>query len=728
MKVGSLFSGVGGFDLGFERAGFEVAYQVEFDKHAQGVLKRHWPGVPLHEDVRNVGSENLPAVDVLVGGFPCQDLSVAGRRAGLAGARSGLFYEFARIIEETQPTWVVIENVPGLLSSRGGRDMGAVLGTLSELGYGWAYRVLDSQYFGVPQRRRRVFIVGHIGGRSDRCAEILFEPESVCGNPPPSRTQGEAIAGSLGGGSGSRGWSNDLDRSGAFVECPTGGVASSLSASLGHHGHSSPRGDGSDNQVVAAMATHDVSPTLVGGASGERGHRGDDGSDAYVVAGFAENQRGEVRVMETSAERGAGGGKPGSGYSAVFSLAIAAANGEAAAELGEEGTANALRTVGGGSSYSAVLAIEDPTGKMSGGPEVGLGGRQGQMYSLGADPAHVHAVYAIQDGREIEKQQNGLGVAEAVAYTLDGTGAQSVADTTGTMTANWYKGPGNTQVEMGCIQPISGIVRRLTPKECERLQGFPDDWTVGQADSHRYKQMGNAVTVNVAEWLAKRICEHALESYLMRIQINSWTDSEIEAIRCLYPSAPREDILNALPNRSWSAVHQRARALSLQRRPPRVAPDPKPPNRAVLLMRSRARWARHGERLRQQGKQYRLENREREAARKRVWRQANLEKANLAVANWRAANPDALVTFSQRRRARITETQSDFSAAQWREMKAAHEHHCAYCHQEKPLTQDHIVPISKGGAHTKNNIAPACRSCNASKYNRDLLEWIANRG
>lgn len=428
MKVGSLFSGVGGFDLGFERAGFEVAYQVEFDKHAQAVLKRHWPNTPLFEDVQNVTAAELPAVDVLVGGFPCQDLSVAGRRAGLAGARSGLFYEFARIIEETGPEWVVIENVPGLLSSRGGRDMGAVLGTLSELGYGWAYRVLDSQYFGVPQRRRRVFIVGRAGARSRSCAEVLFEPESVLGNPPPSRTPGQEVAGSLGGGAGNRGWCNDLDRSGAFV---------------------------------AAAPTHDVSPTLIGAPG--RGYRSDDGSDAYVLAS------------------------------------------PLTASAGHHGHSSPR----GDGSDNLVIAIEDPTGKMSGGPEVGLGVRDGAMYSLGADPAHMHAVFAIT----AQTSSNGWGVNEETAYTLDGTGAQALsytpAETTGTMTANWYKGPGNTQVEMGCIQPISGIVRRLTPKECERLQGFPDDWTAGQADSHRYRQMGNAVTVPVAHWLASRIRSHA---------------------------------------------------------------------------------------------------------------------------------------------------------------------------------------------------------------------------
>ena len=164
MRVGSLFSGVGGFDLGLERAGHEIVWQVENDKQCRSVLRHHWPNVDLYEDVKDVGRTTLSSVDLICGGFPCQDLSVAGGRAGLAGERSGLWGEFHCIISELTPTWLLIENVPGLLSSNEGRDMAVIVHGLEELGYGWSYRILDSQYFGVPQRRRRVFIVGHSGG------------------------------------------------------------------------------------------------------------------------------------------------------------------------------------------------------------------------------------------------------------------------------------------------------------------------------------------------------------------------------------------------------------------------------------------------------------------------------------------------------------------------------------------------------------------------------------
>jgi len=361
VKLGSLFSGIGGFDLGFERAGFEVAWQCENDKYASAVLAGHWPGVRRIGDVHDINAGDGP-VDVLAGGFPCQDVSVAGRRAGLAGERSGLFHEFARVIGDLRPEWVVIENVPGLLSSNSGRDMGTVVGALGELGYGWAYRVLDAQYFGVPQRRRRVFIVACAGGRTGRAAKVLFEPESVCGDPAPRRTAGEDIAGTLGGSSQSGGFrTTDLDNNGAFI------VANAITASAGHHGS---RGDGSDN----------------------------------------------------------------------------------------------------------LIAI-------------------------------------IQDAREVrEKAQNGIGITSAgePMYTLDGTSQHAVAyvpEMIGTISGGAHPGGLNGQdAETQTIAP-SGRVRRLTPTECERLQGFPDGWTAGQSDSHRYRQLGNAVAVPVAAWIARRILD-----------------------------------------------------------------------------------------------------------------------------------------------------------------------------------------------------------------------------
>ena len=176
--VASFFSGIGGFDLAFERAGFDITMNCEIDGYCRQILTRHWPDVPSFSDIREVNHAAIPTSDVWVGGFPCQDVSVArmGPRDGLRGRRSGLFYEFARLIGECLPRIVLIENVTGLLSSHGGRDFEIVIRALAELGYGVGWRVLNSAYFGVPQSRQRVYIVGcyRDGGGP---GEILFEPE-----------------------------------------------------------------------------------------------------------------------------------------------------------------------------------------------------------------------------------------------------------------------------------------------------------------------------------------------------------------------------------------------------------------------------------------------------------------------------------------------------------------------------------------------------------------------
>lgn len=193
LTFGSLFSGVGGFDLGFERAGLVCKWQVEIDDFATRCLEAHWPHVARFRDVRE-WSCNRPehAVDVVCGGWPCQDLSVAGKRAGLAGERSRLFHEFVRVVSELRPAWVVGENVPGLLSSSGGRDMETIINLLGDIGYCVCWRVLDARFFGVPQRRRRVFFVCHSDPR--RAAAVLFESEGGSGNPAKMRESRADVA------------------------------------------------------------------------------------------------------------------------------------------------------------------------------------------------------------------------------------------------------------------------------------------------------------------------------------------------------------------------------------------------------------------------------------------------------------------------------------------------------------------------------------------------------
>ena len=181
----SLFAGVGGFDLAMTRKGIKVVATVEIDKKCNEVLARRFPDAKQFTDVQQITGKDLidagftPTNGIITGGFPCQDLSVAGKRAGLAGARSGLFWEIRRLVEETQTEWFILENVPGLLSSNGGKDFGIVLGEMANLGYSLGWRVLDAQYFGVPQRRRRVFIVGSRTGGAGSIGKVLFEREGL---------------------------------------------------------------------------------------------------------------------------------------------------------------------------------------------------------------------------------------------------------------------------------------------------------------------------------------------------------------------------------------------------------------------------------------------------------------------------------------------------------------------------------------------------------------------
>lgn len=155
--AGILFAGIGGFDLGFERAGFEIAWQVEIDPFCQKILAKNFPNAERFDDVRTFGAHNLRPVDVICGGFPCQDISNAGLRAGIEGARSGLWSEYARIIRELQPSFALVENVAALL----GRGMGRVLGDLAEIGYDAEWEVVSAADVGAPHLRERVWILAY---------------------------------------------------------------------------------------------------------------------------------------------------------------------------------------------------------------------------------------------------------------------------------------------------------------------------------------------------------------------------------------------------------------------------------------------------------------------------------------------------------------------------------------------------------------------------------------
>lgn len=390
IKTGvSLFAGIGGFDLAMERAGINVVATVEWDKHAQGVLARRFRNTKLYGDITGVTGEQLisagfdPANGIITGGFPCQDLSVAGRRAGLTGSRSGLFWEICRLLDETKAQNFILENVPGLLSSNEGRDMGTVIRALEERGYSVAWRVLDAQHFGVAQRRRRVFIIGHLGNDWRTPAEILAIAESSARYSEQSNTKRKETTGIVGEGIA------DDRRAGNFelYDFPKESISPTLNARRAH--------DTMTYQEVARMQ------------------------------GFGDYQMDEIA-------------------------------GSLKARDHKDATDLVIDLIAFHMKQTPVSGEISPT----------IGSSSGGMGIITNSKVQAYDEYNDSIGD--------------IHQTLRAGTKQS----TGVLT--------------------SSVVRRLTPVECERLQGFPDQWTEGQADSHRYKQLGNAVAVPVVEWIIRR--------------------------------------------------------------------------------------------------------------------------------------------------------------------------------------------------------------------------------
>lgn len=189
---GSVCSGIEAATAAWHPLSWEPSFFSEIDKFPRAVLQHHYPEVPLHGDFTTIQDGQYRPIDLLVGGTPCQSFSIAGLRGGLDDDRGNLALEYLRLAGRLRPRWLVWENVPGVLSSNGGRDFGSILGGMVELGYGVAYRVLDAQFFGVAQQRRRVFLVGHLGDWR-RAAAVLFERESLSGVAEPAKQKAVSV-------------------------------------------------------------------------------------------------------------------------------------------------------------------------------------------------------------------------------------------------------------------------------------------------------------------------------------------------------------------------------------------------------------------------------------------------------------------------------------------------------------------------------------------------------
>jgi DNA (cytosine-5)-methyltransferase 1 len=300
IRAASVCSGIGGAELAF--AGIAShAFMAETDPFARAVLVHRFPHIPLHGDFTKV--EHDGPVDVLVGGTPCQSFSVAGLRGGMADERGNLALEFLRLADRLRAGWVLWENVPGVLSSNGGRDFGSFLGGLGELGYGWAYRSLDAQHFGLAQRRCRVFVVGCLGDWR-RAASVLFEPASLRGHPAPRREAREGVANALTERA-DGGWRGDLDND-TYVafDCKAGAKARPVEVAQPVMAAGPRSGDQGGDVIV----THALR------AASEDGT----GRGTPLVAAFHQNQRSEVTTNYTTGALNSGGGKPGQGYPAAL--------------------------------------------------------------------------------------------------------------------------------------------------------------------------------------------------------------------------------------------------------------------------------------------------------------------------------------------------------------------------------------------------------------------------
>jgi DNA (cytosine-5)-methyltransferase 1 len=209
-------SGISAPTMAWKPLGWQAACYAEIEAAPRAVLAHHYPDVPLVGDFTTIKGDEYGPVDLLVGGTPCQSFSVAGLRGGLDDDRGNLALEYLRLADRARPRWLVWENVPGVLSSNGGRDFGAILGGMGELGYGFAYRVLDAQHFRVPQRRRRVFAVGYLGDWR-RAAAVLFERYSLSGHPAPRREARAVVAALTSAGVGTCGADDNQGQAGHLV-------------------------------------------------------------------------------------------------------------------------------------------------------------------------------------------------------------------------------------------------------------------------------------------------------------------------------------------------------------------------------------------------------------------------------------------------------------------------------------------------------------------------------
>jgi DNA (cytosine-5)-methyltransferase 1 len=414
MRYLSVCSGIEAATVAWHTLGWSPLAFSEIEPFPSEVLAHHYPSVPNVGDMTKYKEWNFEhPVDLLVGGTPCQSFSVAGLRKGLEDPRGNLALVYCGILDRFKPKWFVWENVPGVLSSSGGRDFGSFLGAVAELGYGFAYRVLDAQYFGVAQRRRRVFVVGCLGDWRSAAA-VLFEPHSLSGNPAPSREKGQEVAGT---------------------------IAARFGISRNNH-------------EECVTVTPDVAKCLITKI------RLDSETETFVPC---------IALAENTIGRQPQNGGNGDGFTVGGPMYTLNAT-------GVHGVAQPVYELH--SQDSRVTELKDVCGTVS------------ATYGTGGGNVPV-TIQPIIGGVDYENNAHGPD------------------DVTGPLLKGSPTGGGRP---LPAVALANMAVRRLTPTECERLQGFPDGYTNipwrkkdDAPDGPRYKALGNSMAVPVMHWIGKRI-------------------------------------------------------------------------------------------------------------------------------------------------------------------------------------------------------------------------------
>ena len=507
----SVCSGIEAFSKAVDGLPYCAAGFSEIEPFPCAVLAARYPFVPNMGDMTKINGWALRGqVDLLVGGTPCQGFSHAGLRGGLRDPRSGLAVHFVRLAAELRVPWLLWENVPGALSTAGGGDFRAFVSALDELGYGLAWAVLDAQWFGVPQRRKRLFLVGRLGDWRGPC-QVLFEPDRVCGNPPPRRSKRQGHAPRAEGGAGE------------------GGQPFNVAGNIPCRGAGVDRPGTQSEFGLTVLGQPEVSGTItaVGSGACSVGNRSLDG---FTVLDQPND------VSSTLCASGAGTDRPSAqcsqeGFCVVsMKTANTKANGS---NIDYSSTMYTLDTSGPHAVFPLDMrnALRDPSRESRTGVGFGSDGDPANTLTSESVPAVAPINEQLAFNDPAKGNWGGLSGPEDPAPALDAKHVHSVAplDLRHLLRDDGsFGGWGQPEAPVGSLTcgnagggnppamaPLSApcYPRRLTPVECERLMGFPDGWTdimfqgKPARDTLRYRALGNSMAVPVMRWLAEGILE-----------------------------------------------------------------------------------------------------------------------------------------------------------------------------------------------------------------------------